>query len=222
MSRPTVAYTAPFGIFLIFLALTGGLESWHLRLGGVEARYWVYPLQTVVCAGVLAWFWRDYDLGRYRRAWLAVGAGVLALVVWVAPQWLWHRPPRIDGFNPEVFRGQPALYWGELAFRFLRLVLVVPALEEIFWRGFLLRFLIKEEFLRVPFGTYGRLANCGVALGFMFEHGTADWAAALATGFLYNLVAFNTRSLRCCMLAHAVTNGLLGIYIMTTHQWGFW
>lgn len=207
---------------MFFLGVAGLLEYWRVVLGGMEARYFIYPLQTVACGGVLAWYRRDYDLGKYRRLYLALAAGLLSLAIWVAPQWLLHRPARMEGFDPDLFRGQPPLYWAELAFRFGRLVLVAPALEEIFWRGFLLRYFIDEDFLRVPFGTYARLANCAVALGFMFEHTPADWPAALATGFLYNLVAFQTRSLRCCILAHAVTNGLLGAYIMATHQWGFW
>ncbi len=106
--------------------------------------------------------------------------------------------------------------------RFLRLVAVVPALEEIFWRGFLLRYFIKEDFDAVPFGTYTRWSNVLVAIGFMLEHQMPDWPAALAAGFLYNITAYRTRSLPACILAHAVTNALLGAYIMTTRQWGFW
>ncbi len=106
--------------------------------------------------------------------------------------------------------------------RFLRLVIVVPLLEEIFWRAFLLRYLINEQFDTVPFGTYGLAANALVALGFMFEHAWPDWPAALATGLLYNAVAFRTRSLSSCVLAHALTNALLGAFIVLTHQWGFW
>ena len=48
------------------------------------------------------------------------------------------------------------------------------------------------------------------------------WPAALVTGFLYNVVAVRTRSLPACVAAHAVTNALLGGYVMYTHQWGFW
>jgi len=207
---------------MLFLASSRCLDGTHVLPGGVGAIYLLFPLQTVVCAGVLAWFWRDYRLRMPGMAWLAVGIGALVFALWVSPQAVFHQPARLDGFNPGVFAGRPVLYWGEVALRFLRLALVVPALEEIFWRGFLLRFLINEEFEAVPFGTYARLANGLVAIGFMLEHSMPDWPAALATGLLYNWVAYRTRSLSSCILAHAITNALLGVYIMMTRQWGFW
>jgi CAAX prenyl protease-like protein len=142
--------------------------------------------------------------------------------LWVSPQVLFHQPARLEGFDPALFAGQPPFYWAELGLRFLRLVIVVPLLEEIFWRGFLLRFLINEQFDAVPFGAYTHVANAVVAIGFMLEHSPQDRAAALATGLLYNGVAFRTRSLSSCVLAHALTNALLGAFIMATHQWGFW
>ena len=106
--------------------------------------------------------------------------------------------------------------------RFLRLIIVVPAIEEIFWRGFLLRAFIKRDFETVPFGTYAPMANAVVAIGFMLEHSAPDWPAALVTGLLYNFIACRTRSLSSCILSHAITNALLGTYIIITHQWGFW
>ena len=101
-------------------------------------------------------------------------------------------------------------------------MLAVPWLEEIFWRGFLLRYLIREDFTSLPFGSWSRFSFLVTTLGFMFEHGMVDWPAALVTGVLYNLVAIRTRSLSACVLAHALTNALLGGYVMHTGQWGFW
>jgi uncharacterized protein len=109
-----------------------------------------------------------------------------------------------------------------IVFRFLRLVLVVPLLEEIFWRGFLLRFLVNENFDDVPFGKFSWLSFTIVALAFGFSHPRADWPAAMLTGMLYNWVAYRTKSLSTCVLTHAVTNLLLGLWIMKTGQWGFW
>jgi CAAX prenyl protease-like protein len=98
----------------------------------------------------------------------------------------------------------------------------VPWLEEVFWRGFLLRYLVREDFLELPFGTCSRFSFLVVALAFMCEHRLADWPAAVLTGALYNGVAIWTRSLPACVLAHALTNLLLGGYVMHTQQWGFW
>jgi hypothetical protein len=222
MSTKTVAYIAPFFSFMLFLGLSQALDMAGLRPAGLPAMYLIFPFQTVACAGVLAYFWRNYTMGAPRKPWLAAAIGLLAFVLWVSPQMVFHQAPRLVGFDPGVLSSRPALYWGELAIRFLRLVIVVPLLEEIFWRGFLLRYFINEEFDAVPFGAYGRTANAVVALAFMFEHGRPDWPAALATGLLYNAVAFRTRSLSSCVLAHTLTNALLGAFIMVTRQRGFW
>ena len=115
-----------------------------------------------------------------------------------------------------------AAYWSTVLLRFARLVVVVPLVEEIFWRGFLLRYFINEKFDTVPIGTFSWLSFAVVTSGFAFIHNRADWPAAVITGALYNLVAYRTRSLASCVLAHAVTNLLLGLWIMNTHQWGFW
>jgi CAAX prenyl protease-like protein len=146
----------------------------------------------------------------------------LVFVLWIAPQQFLAFPPRRSGFDPEVFAGQPALYWGTVIFRFLRLVVVVPLVEEIFWRGFLLRYLINEKFTEVPIGAFSWLSFGVVTAAFGFTHSREDWIAALVTGALYNLVAYRTRSLAACVVAHALTNLLLGAWIMATRQWGFW
>ena len=85
-----------------------------------------------------------------------------------------------------------------------------------------MRFLIKEDFNNVPIGTFQWRSFLIVALAFMLVHQTADWPAAFLCGIAYNLVAVRTGSLSACVLAHAITNLGLGIYIMSTRQWGFW
>jgi CAAX prenyl protease-like protein len=61
-----------------------------------------------------------------------------------------------------------------------------------------------------------------VSVAFCFEHTRPDWPAALLTSVLYNAVAYSSRSLLACVVAHAITNLLLGLYILKTQQWGFW
>jgi CAAX prenyl protease-like protein len=85
-----------------------------------------------------------------------------------------------------------------------------------------LRYLINEKFTEVPIGTFSWLSFGIVTVVFGFTHSRPDWVAALVTGALYNLVAYRTRSLTSCVVAHALTNLLLGAWIMATRQWGFW
>ncbi|HWL52452.1 MAG TPA: CAAX prenyl protease-related protein [Chthoniobacteraceae bacterium] len=220
------AFCAPFVIFLLFfpvIDLLRKLGSSHWWLA--DPQYWVFPLQTVVCA-VLIWRgWRHYRLKWSKSggdwAWTILIA-VLVLAIWISPQQWLGFAPRLEGFDPTVFEPGSAAYRGSLLMRFLRLVVIVPILEEVFWRGFLLRYLIDEDFEKVPFGSFSWLSFVAVSVAFALVHQPADWVAALLTGALYNAIAIRTKSLSLCIVAHAITNLLLGFYIMKTGQWGFW
>ena len=212
------AYCAPFILFLLLIGLIDLLS----KLGVSNSQYWVFPLQTLVCGALVTVFWKRYDLAFPRRILFTVAIALLVLGIWVSPQELFGKPHRLDGFDPTVFTPGSLPYWATLGFRFLRMAVVVPFVEEIFWRGFLLRYLIKEDFESVPFGTFTWRSFGIVTVFFMLEHQPADYPAAFATGILFNWIAIRTRSLSSCILAHAITNLLLGFYIMATRQWGFW
>lgn len=223
--RPFHAHVAPFILFMLGLALVQavqwlGKDSPALLLA--EPAYWVYPLQTLACAIALLIYWKDYDFGPRKPLPLAIGIGLIVFAIWISPQAVFGEPARVEGFDPTPFANQPALYWGTIAARMLRLVIVVPLVEEIFWRGFLQRYLVDERFTSVPFGKYTHLSFWGVAVAFMLVHNTADWPAALLTGAIYGWIAVKTKSLLACVIAHATTNLALGIYILKTGQWGFW
>jgi CAAX prenyl protease-like protein len=223
--RDFIAYTLPFAVFMAFLALYsafGSLFQTSDRLLLSRPQYWIFPLQTAVCAGLLLVFWKSYPLLAHKDWPSGALAGIVAFVIWISPQAFFGGPNRIKGFDPEIFRDSSALYGMTVVARFARLVIVVPLVEEIFWRGFLMRYLIDEKFTAVGFGTFRPFSFFAVAVLFMLVHSSADWIPALLTGFLLNGVAVFTKSLWACVVAHAVTNLALGIYIMATKQWGFW
>jgi CAAX prenyl protease-like protein len=216
------ANLAPFLTFLALLFLRdcvaklgGGSAHWALS----SPQYWVFPLQTLVC-GIPVWVYRrDYEL----RPASGIGpAGLAAFAIWSAPQFFFHAAPRLDGFDPAFFGSDGWPYWTNLAFRLARMIVIVPLIEEIFWRGFLLRYLVKDDFRSVPFGTFTWRSFLITTFAFCLEHHSADWPAAAITGALYNLTAYRTRSLAACIAAHAVTNLALALYILQTKQWGFW
>ncbi len=220
--RKLLAYASPMVVFLLLLGLGSALKRPSASLWFSGPEFWIYPLQTLVCAVLLLYFRKEYEPFGWRRLGFAFAVGLLVFLLWIAPQQFLHFPERRVGFNPETFTGQPGLYWSTLGLRFLRLVVVVPVVEEIFWRGFLLRYLISEKFSSIPFGTFQWLSFAVVTLAFGFSHTMADWPAAFVTGALYNLVAYRTRNLGACVTAHALTNLLLGLWIVQTRQWGFW
>lgn len=223
MSRIEKAYVFPFALFVALFALKPvaalfPADSWWLA----NADYWIFPLQTIACAAVAFLFWKFYAFNGIRKPLITIAIAAIVFLTWIAPQaWLGFEP-RAHGFDPTVFAGNPTLYSSNLALRFIRLVIVVPIVEELFWRGFLLRYLIASPIEKVPFGAFTWTSFIVVAVGFMLEHQPADYPAALLAGALYNVIAIRTKSLGSCILAHAITNLLLGIYILKTGQFGFW
>jgi CAAX prenyl protease-like protein len=220
-----VAYLAPFLVFIAFLLLRDlvvsvgdGYAHWALA----QPQYWILPLQTVVCGALLCHFRSRIDYRPLSGFSFAAFIGLVSLVVWIAPQAFFGFPPRLDGFQPAFFGDTGWPYWANLTFRMVRMSVVVPFVEELFWRGFLLRFLIREDFASVPFGTFTWRSFLISSAAFCLEHQMLDWPAALLTGALFNLVAYRTRSLAACVFTHAVTNFVLGLWILRTGQWGFW
>jgi CAAX prenyl protease-like protein len=223
LRSPMAAYTVPFLVFMGGLVLASALRSIGSDIFWVRhPEYWVYPLQTALCAVTLVFYWRQYDFAKRGGLLTATLAGLVVLGVWVSPQAVFGIPERVDGFDPTVFGEGTALYWMSGVARFARLVVIVPLVEEIFWRGFLMRFLVREDFDKARIGEFQWKAFLLVAAFFMLVHSMADWPAAFLCGLAYNFVAVKTGSLSACVLAHAVTNLGLGIYIRATRQWGFW
>ena len=187
-----------------------------------HVKFWIYPAQTILCGALLLWFRRCYKFHELKNVAFTLLIAFGIFVIWIVPEQFFNFPPRNVGFDPSLLTSNTANYWLSVTLRFLRLVVVVPVMEEIFWRTFLLRFVIDEHFEQVPFGKFSWLSFAFVTVAFTFSHSRPDWLAAFVCGMLYNVVAYRSRSLASCILAHATTNLLLGLWIMQTPQWGFW
>src|SRR5438132_4804606 len=219
--RQLLAHVLPMVLFLALLALcqflTARGQTFLLR----HAEFWIYPAQTILCGALLIWFCRCYQFHRPKSVALTLLIGLAVFGIWIAPQYFLTFAPRPVGFDPTLLESNSATYWSTILFRFLRLVVVVPLVEEVFWRGFLLRFVIDEHFERVPFGKFNWLSFAVVTVAFTFSHSRPDWPAAFITGALYNAVAYRTQSLASCVLAHAVTKLPRGFWVMQIRQLGF-
>jgi hypothetical protein len=111
--------------------------------------------------------------------------------------------------------------WPVLALRMIRAVVIVPIAEELFWRAWLMRWLIDQDFERVPLGRYTAQSFWLVAALFASEHGPY-WDVGFAAGVLYNWWMVRTRSLGDLILAHAVTNFSLRVYVIAFGKWEYW
>jgi CAAX prenyl protease-like protein len=241
----TTAHVLPFAVFmgcLLFgelLAMAGFTvddpnAAWFRR----NPEHWLYPLQTVLTLAAFIACRQHIQLLPLRSVGLTVLVAVLGIAVWILPGFLYSHfemspgplawlgfTERTAGFNPSVVEGQsPAVYGLVVAFRFLRLVVAVPLAEEIFWRGFLMRYLINPDtdYWQIPLGTFSWRSYLIVTALFVLAHSTDDYFAAFIYGSLTYYVAVRTKSLASCVLMHAVASLLLGCYVMATQQWGYW
>jgi len=124
------------------------------------------------------------------------------------------------GFDPYTALREPMQRSLFLAIRFYGLVVMVPLMEEIFWRSFLLRWLTDPDFYKLQIGDFSRNAFLITSGAFAIAH--PEWLAAFLYAAAMALLLRKSRSLFACVTAHAVTNLLLGIYILHTHNWKLW
>jgi CAAX prenyl protease-like protein len=108
-----------------------------------------------------------------------------------------------------------------LTLRFARAALLVPVVEELFWRDWLPRWLANPSWQDIPPGHYTRLGFIGTAVLFAAEHGPF-WEVGLLCGLVYNAWMWRTRSLGDLILVHAVTNAALGAVVLRTGRYEFW
>jgi len=221
----TWRYIAAFVIFMGLL-LVGEILGYFTTPASPlwirEPAYWIMPLQTLVCGWVLWRYRASYRLRAPRKWGITLGIGVAVFLIWIAPQAFLGFAPRTDGFNVSEATADPMAQGILLVLRLIRLVVVVPILEELFWRGFLLRYFVNDQFWKVAEGRTNLFGFLAVSILFALAHSEADRPAAVITSLLYNFLFVHARSVSSCIVAHALTNLLLGIYILSTKQWGFW
>jgi CAAX prenyl protease-like protein len=209
----------PFAAYLFFIVAGDALE----RLGvAAEALRWLYPLKIAAVALLLALFWRRYDeLAHFRlsatASLTALATGVLVLLLWISLDTGWMIIGSPSGFDP---RSHGQMDWLLVAIRIGGAALVVPVMEELFWRSFLMRWIVRPDFESVEPSQLGLKSFLITVVLFGFEHNL--WLAGIVAGAAYSLLYKRHRNLWSPILAHAVTNGLLGIWVVWTGNWSFW
>jgi CAAX prenyl protease-like protein len=210
LRNPFVPYVLPFAIFALmtyaahFSTLSKGL---------------VYPATTALVGLSLLYFRDAYrEEIRFSLDWFALLAGVFVFLIWVLPDGLYSQIGQTQ-FNPYEYADGQGVYV-VIAFRMIGAVLVVPLMEELFWRSFALRFMIRSDFKSLPLGQFSWFSLIIVSLAFGFEH--HHWLPGILAGLVYAGVLYRSKNLFSPILSHAITNLLLGIYVLSTEEWGFW
>ncbi len=189
---------------------------------------WEYPFRVIVLSALLWVFSRRVIHLRPAHVAGSVGLGVVVFAVWIAPDLLseswrqhWLFQNALTGGVESSIRSEVREQALPLVFRAIRAVLLVPVIEELFWRAWLMRWLINPSFQTVPLGTCRACSFWITALLFAAEHGPF-WDVGLLAGIAYNWWMVRTRSLADCVLAHAVTNGILSAYVIVSGKWQYW
>jgi len=158
----------------------------------------------------------------------SVALGAAVFILWIAPDLLFPGYRNSILFSNQIFgyvhSSLPAQALHSswvLAWRTARAVLIVPVAEELFWRGWLLRWLTNPDFRKAPLGACSPFAFWITAALFASEHGPY-WDVGFATGLVYNWWMMRSKSVASCVLMHAVTNGLLSAYVIAYNQWQYW
>ncbi len=222
LSRQAVIRIAPFAIFMALLiarSLAPADGAW-----GFDPQ-WLYGLSVLAAGAVLAIFWREYgELARQtlpdtREGLLAIAAGTIVFVLWINLDAPWMIIGEASApFKPLTANGTIA--WPQVAIRFVSAALLVPLIEELFWRSFLMRWLEQPVFQGVAPQRVG--VRAVVLSTFVFTLAHTLWLAAVIAGLVYALLYVKTGKLWLPVIAHAVTNAALGVWVVMTGHWQFW
>lgn len=226
-SHPAWARALPFAVFLALTLLQG-------RIGPASA-YWIYLAKTLVGAFLVWLVWPLVAEMRWRFGWDAVLTGVAVCALWVAlghgwgtqhGLWAVLGSPEAPGasspaWNPFAqFADAPGLAWFFVAVRVIGSGIVVPPLEEAFYRSLAYRYLAGDDFEQVPLRYFAWRPFLFTSLLFGFAH--QEWLAGILCGAAYQWLVIRHGRLGEAMTAHAITNVLLGAWVVTMESWQFW
>jgi hypothetical protein len=221
--RQLAAFICPFVLYVVLTSIAAKLPS-------------VYPLAyttsvVIVAATIFALVRGRNILRPHWRIAEAVLFGLIGIALWIAlssarleealtsslPTWL--RPQARVAFDPFAELTHSAAI-GFIVVRLLGLAVLAPIAEELFWRGFLIRWLISPDWGKVPLGQFSLLSFVVVTLLFTSAH--PEWLAAAVYCALINALLYWKKDLWSCVVAHSVSNLVLGVYVLTTGAWWLW
>ena len=219
-NKPALPRIIPFAIYILFLIFEDFLA--HSNALSINIR-WLYFVKIIAVIVALAYFLKNYtELAKkppLTDFLYATVSGVIVFLVWIFPYPDWLVATAPVSFNPSL--GQTdieTILW--LSTRMLGAALIVPIMEELFWRSYIMRRYDSENFLSVNPETLSSFAYVGSACLFALEHKL--WLAGLFAGLVYGELYKTYKNLWVPIFAHAVTNAMLGTWVILTGNWQYW
>jgi exosortase E/protease (VPEID-CTERM system) len=202
----TATYLVPFLAVLaagmVSLALSSGFDTF-------------YGLRLVAGAAALAVLYPRLRRQDWRFSWRAIVVGTLVFIIWIASAALLLQPKAMPAALTAM---APGLRLGWLVTRMVTTIAIVPIVEELAYRGYLLRRLVSSDFESVSYSAARWPALLGSSLVFGLGHGSM-WLAGVIAGWLYGTLLRRSGKIGECAAAHAVTNALLVVAVLATGHW---
>jgi uncharacterized protein len=221
IERTVLARALPFAAYIFFVALNNPLTDLFNWLH-VDIK-WLYVFRIGIVSLCLLYFWREYTEIKKKPVisdfLYASVSGIIVLLIWIFPYPAWLGGNDTQAFNPLLAETKiQSILW--ISVRMMGAVIIVPIMEELFWRSFIMRWYDNEKFLAVKPENISNYSYVGSACLFALQHNL--WFAGLFAGLVYGELYKTNKNLWVPIFAHAVTNGLLGVWIIWTHNWQYW
>lgn len=208
VSPIVTALLVPFLALMASMMVTAALSSDVDRF---------YPLRVLAMAAALLWFRRIYAHWDWSWSWPSVGIGVVVFVLWLALERLAPGGAEIGSGIAAMDLGEAVLWVGA---RIVGSVLLVPLVEEMAFRGYLLRRLAAADFEAAGTHRFNWVAFLLSSAAFGLLHGR--WLAGTVAGMGYALAFYRGGRLGDAVVAHMTTNGLIALMVLVTGAWSLW
>jgi uncharacterized protein len=220
---PTISRVLPFATFIALIVLSSIIERFAPELYE-SVRYLLYPIRVFLTLAVLVWFWVVIEkfrpsLGGMNATsiLLSMGVGIAVIALWIVigPLLRIGTPSQLNPIPQDPMLG---MLW--LITRFIGAVIVVPVIEELFWRSYLTRRIdsVDVDSLKPKDMSWTAIFATSVVFGLEHQEVLAGVIAGIAFCWLYRRCG----DLREAVLAHATANAILFFYVLYYSAFEFW
>ena len=219
--KPAAARTAAadpiFWYLLPFLAMQAASMLSKASSAGME---WLYPLRVLAAAAAIWPYRKKYAAMDWLRkpSLFAIATAAAATIIWI---FFSARLPYNPGPMPHLQSAPLTVSIAWLSFRVIGGVLAAPFVEELAFRGFLLRRIQSPEFASLDPRRCGWLAIAISSAVFGLLHGSQFIPGTIA-GALFAAAYIRSGKLGDSVAAHALTNLLLAVVVAGTGDWRYW